>query len=140
MANETTAQPMITSIEGTVLAVKLDHMKEQMAGILAVMEKMQSTLSLLATIEQQQRDFRGALDRAFAEIKIEREKVAAMMLEMPQYRSLRRWAIGGAIACMGMLGTTMFTLLVIQPLYRGYGIQPQGTTNIITPAQNGQKQ
>lgn len=138
MANEPTTQPLITSIEGAVLAVKLDNLKEQMAGIFTVMEKMQSTLQILANVEQQQRDFRGALDRAFLEIKTERDRLSHLLeslnIEMPGLRTMRRWVIGLAASAAGMLGIALMTLLVINPLYHGYGQQPPAQT-IIVPSQ-----
>lgn len=133
MANEPTSQPVITSIEGAVLAVKLDNLKDNVAEMLKVMGKMQDTLQTLLKVEEQQRDFRGALDRCFGEIKVEREKFAAMQLEMPGIRSMRKWVVGGVVAGASMMAAALFNLLVIQPLYRGYNVQPPQT--FIVPAQ-----
>ena len=134
MANEPPKQPMLTSIEGTVLAVKLDHLKEQMVEMTKGMTEMQKTLQMLVRVEEQQRDFRGALDRAFSEIKTERDKLTLLLQEMPSYRALRRWVIGGIIAGMGMMGVALFNLLVIQPLYRGYGQQQPSNNTFIVPS------
>jgi hypothetical protein len=137
MVNEPILQPTMTSIEGAVLAVKIDNLKEQTAGIFVVMEKMQLTLQMLTDVERQQRDFRGALDRSFQEIKVERDRLTKLLeslnLEMPGLRSLRRWVIWLAASAAGMLATALMTLLVINPLYHGYGYQSPSQT-IIVPA------
>lgn len=131
MSNEPTTQPVITSIEGVVLAVKLDHLKEQVGEIVKAMTEMQRTMQTLIQVEREQRDFSKALDRAFTEIRTERDNLAKLnselAKELPGLRSLRKWSIVIATSGAGMLGVALMTLLVINPLYRGYGQSPSQT-------------
>lgn len=139
MANEPTTQPVITSIEGAVLAVKLDNLKDQVGEIVKVMAEMQRTMQTLVQIEREQRDFSKALDRAFGEIKAERDKLVQLSIdlnrEMPGLRAVRKWAIILATSGAGMLGVALMTLLVINPLYRGYGTQSSPMQTFIVPPQ-----
>lgn len=135
--NEPTSNPIITSIEGTVLALKLDHLKEQMTDVVKLIAQMQETLKVLVRVEEQQRDFRGAIERAFADIKIARERIDLLEREMPSNRTMRRWVYGGVITGVGMIAAALFNLLVIAPMYRGYGYNQAPTISISpgTPSQ-----
>lgn len=143
MANEPTTNPVITSIEGAVLAVKLDGLKDQVSEIVKAMGKMQDTMQTLLAVEREQRDFSKALARAFDEIKEQRDKFdkfkADLDKELPGLRAIRKWAIGIATAGMGMLGVALMTLLLINPLYRGYGQQPPANTFIVPSQPEHQK-
>ena len=143
MANEPTTQPVITSIEGVVLAVKLDHLKEQVGEIAKAMSEMQRTMQKLVEVEREQRDFGKAIDRAFAEIRAERDKLAQLTAdlnkELPGLRSLRKWSIAIATSGAGMLLVALMTLLVINPLYRGYGQTPPSQTFIVPEQREHQK-
>jgi hypothetical protein len=121
MANDPTTQPIITSMEGAVLSVKLDSLKEQIGEIVKAMGEMQRTMQTLLQVEREQRDFRGALDRSFAEIRAERDKIVVIERELIGLRSMRRWVIGLTTSAAAMLGVALMTLLIINPLYRGYG-------------------
>lgn len=133
MPNEPTTQ-QLTSIEGAVLAVKLDNLKDQVGEIVKAMAEMQRTMQTLLQVEREQRDFKGALDRCFAEVKSERDKVLVINAELIGLRAMRKWVVILATSGAGMLGVALMTLLVINPLYRGYGQQPPAQTFIV-PAQ-----
>lgn len=140
MANEPTTQPIITSIEGTVLALKLDHLKEQMGAVVGLVGKMQETLQSLLNVEEQQRDFRAALDRAFGELKIERDartilasKVQTIGEEVIRLAALRRWVVGGVVAGVGMMGVALFQLLILGPMQRGYALPSQPPQTMLHP-------
>lgn len=112
--------PVERLTEVAVLTVKLDAVKEEVLGIKRSVDNLSAAMSMLVRLEESQRDVRNALDRAFTEIKVEREKVASLQAEMPGYRALRRWVIGSVAAGLGMLGIALFNVLIIQPLYMGY--------------------
>jgi hypothetical protein len=74
------------------------------------MRDMAKFLEQLVRIEEQQKDMRSAIGRAFDEIKAERMKreevasrVAAVEQAMPGMQEMRGWLIGGVTTVIALL-------------------------------------
>lgn len=124
---DTMSSDGITSAEGRLLAVQMDALRDASAKqmdalrddvreVKSTMREMARSLEQLVRIEEQQKDMRSALGRAFEEIDKERGKrdavekrVAAIEHVMPGLRELRGWVIAGVISGVGMIaGSIVF--------------------------------
>ena len=100
----------ITSAEGRLLAVQMGALRDDVRDVKDTMREMAKSLEQLVRIEEQQKDMRAAISRAFDEIKIERRKreevesrVTTIEQAMPGMRELRNWVVGGVIGSLTML-------------------------------------
>lgn len=121
----------MTTIEARVLAVKIDALKQDVGEMRSSVGAMARSMEALVRLEEQQRDMRGAVQRAFDELKAEsgkREELAREITniksELPGYRELRRWVIGGVLAGVGMMAAALISLLIVDPMKRGYQLPP----------------
>ncbi len=128
----------MTSTEARLLAGTLSELKSDMGEMRASLSGMQRAMEALVRIDEQQITIRGAIGRAFDEIKEERNKrdgldarVQKLEVDAPSYKELRRWVIGGVLAGMGMLAAALLKIIVIDPMSAAYVVRPVGTTTII---------
>lgn len=91
-------------------------LRDDVRDVKDTMRDMAKSLEQLVRIEEQQKDMRSAIGRAFDEIKAERMKreelesrVGSMEQAMPGMQEMRRWLIGGV--------TSVITLLVAAVIY-----------------------
>lgn len=112
--------------------MQLAYLRGDLAEVKGTMANMATSLASLVRIEEQQSAMRAGLERAFTEIaKADDERAAinarlsAVEQELPGYRGLRKWVIGGILAGLAMMGTVLFKQLVLDPLQRGWMMQPQ---------------
>jgi hypothetical protein len=140
---ETDAGDGITSAEGRLVSMQLAYLRTDLSEVKATMGSMATSLASLVRIEEQQSTMRQGLDRAFLAIqkgddrdgmiRVEIDKLdndigrrlTAIENELPNYRGLRRWVIGGILAGIAMMAVALFSQFVIDPMKRGWNTQPQ---------------
>lgn len=139
----------ITSAEGRVIAVQIGGLQREMTEVKSAMVGIRVALDALVRMEERQADFRTALGRAFDEIKAERElrislekgvrdrwgdfeksrddyrdglnrRIAEVEQQMPGFRELRKWVITGVLAGVGLILAGVVTMVVVDPMRRGY--------------------
>ncbi len=130
----------MTSTEARLLAGTLSELKTDVGEMRSSLLGMQRAMEALVRIDEQQITIRGAIGRAFDEIKEERSKredldarVQKLEVDAPSYKELRRWVIGGVLAGMGMLAAALLKIIVIDPMSAAYVVRP---TTIITQPQS----
>lgn len=77
------------------------------------LEAISENLQQLAQLEQKHLETREALNRAFAEIKNQDDRVRTLEIEMPTLKLIRGWVIAGVLGCAGLLGVTLFKLVTL---------------------------
>ena len=109
----------ITSAEGRLLAVQMSALRDDLREVKETMRSMASSLEKMVRIEEQQKDMRSSINRAFDEIKIDRSRaneiearVAAIERTMPGLRELRGWVIGGVLSGLAMMATALVTFFI----------------------------
>lgn len=100
----------ITSAEGRLLAVQMGALRDDVKEVKETMREMARSLEQLVRIEEQQKDMRSAIGRAFDEMKAERVKreelearVAVVEKSMPGMNEMRKWLIGGVTSGIALL-------------------------------------
>lgn len=121
----------ITSAEGRLVSMQLAYLRSDLAEVKGTMTNMASSLASLVRIEEQQSTMRQGLDRAFTQIAKsddERDAIGKRLdkveNELPNYRGLRKWIIGGILSGLGILTTAVFFQFIVSPLQRGWTLQP----------------
>jgi len=121
----------ITSAEGRLVSMQLAYLRGDLAEVKGTMANMATSIASLVRIEEQQSAMRAGMERAFTEIakgSTETEglekRITAVEQELPNYRGLRKWVIGGILAGLAMLGTLVFKQIILDPLQRGWTMQP----------------
>jgi hypothetical protein len=119
----------ISSPEGQLLSMQLAYLRSDVSEVKSSVSNMASTLAGLVRIEEQQSSFREGLSRAFTEnAKTNKhaeeldKRIDKIEGELPSYRGLRRWVIGGILTGIAMLSIALFNQLVIDPMRRGWSI------------------
>ena len=104
----------ITSAEGRLLAVQMGALRDDVRDVKDTMRGMAKSLEQLVRIEEQQKDMRSAINRAFDDIKANRIKiddtgarVSMIEQQLPGLKELRRWVIGGILSGNGMIATAV---------------------------------
>ena len=104
----------ITSAEGRLLAVQMGAMRDDVREVKDTMRDMARSLEQLVRIEEQQKDMRAAMVRAFDEIRTERERrepiesrIGSIERDLPGLRELRRWVIAGVLSGLAMLASSL---------------------------------
>ena len=104
----------ITSAEGRLLAVQMGALRDDVRDVKDTMRDMAKSLEQLVRIEEQQKDMRASINRAFDEVKTNRIKiddttarVAAIEQQLPGLKELRRWVIGGILSGNGMIASAV---------------------------------
>lgn len=105
----------INSAEGRLLAVQLSALREDFKEVKETMRGVARSLEQLVRIEEQQKDMRAAIGRAFDDIKGNRQKhdelesrVGLVEQAMPGMKEMRNWLIGGILTLI-----SLFTSAVI---------------------------
>lgn len=138
----------MTSAEARLLDYKIGVLTEKFDGLQDTTKEIARSLSELVALQQQQRDFSTSLGRAFDEVKrIEAEvtlidkgtaaefrrvdsELAKITGELPAYRELRRWVIGGVLAGAGMLAASILSMMFIKPMQDAYSRPESPTTTV----------
>ena len=104
----------ITSAEGRLLSVQMGAMRDDIREVKDTMREMAKSLEQLVRIEEQQKDMRLSISRAFDELKTYREqldrvekRVSSVEQMMPGLRELRGWVIAGVLSGVAMVASSV---------------------------------
>lgn len=104
----------ITSAEGRLLAVQMGALRDDVREVKDTMREMARSLEQLVRIEENQKEMRSSIVRAFDEIKINRSRidltdgrVSLIENQLPGLRELRRWVIAGVLGALGMVASSI---------------------------------
>lgn len=102
----------ITSAEGRLLAVQMVALRDDIREVKDTMRDVAKSLEQLVRLEENQKEMRSAVERAFDEIKINRGKVEVLegrvaAIEKLRVGELRSWVIGGVISGNGMIASAI---------------------------------
>ena len=119
---DTSSGGSMSGTEARILDVKLSQVRDDVKGFKDDLRDIKRVLENLVRIEEQQRDFRETFTRAFTEIGLNRDRLTKVEKlaekiesELPAYRELRRWVIGGVLAGLGMMGGALIDIVFIHP-------------------------
>lgn len=104
---------MITSAEAKLLEVRLGFIQDNTADLRATLHSIVDKLQVLPAMQQAQQNIQVELQKGTALMADHEKRIQQVERDMPGLKELRRWVIGGVLAGLGMVGTALFKLVVI---------------------------
>lgn len=104
---------MITSAEAKLLEMQLGFIRENTAETRASLNSIADKLQVLPAMQQAQVNIQMELQRGTQLMADHEKRLQTVERDMPGLKELRRWVIAGVVAGVGMVGTALFKLVII---------------------------
>lgn len=106
----------MNSAEAQVLAERTQHMQTDMARTLEAMQDIQRKLDVLPLMSATVEHLRADLVRSTTAARDHEKRLQTIENQLPGLTEMRRWVIGGILASLGMMGTALVKLVIVDPL------------------------
>lgn len=101
------------SAEARIIHTRLDGLVENMRRLADAAERMQETVPLLTALKVQQEQMLGELKKGGEIMSKHEDRLQAIERDLPGLRELRKWVVAGVLAGVGMLGTALVKLVIV---------------------------
>lgn len=95
-----------------VLEFRVNTLESTVNEIRAAVKSIDSSLQVLARIEQHHQDTRDGLERAFSEITDHETRIRLVETEMPTVKQARTWIFSAVAGVVVIVGTAVVYLVV----------------------------
>lgn len=101
--------------DDSVIHWRLDQMSKQLEDVTVAMKEVAKSLTALVRLEENHKMTAERLTSGSARMEKIEERLAEIEKAMPGLKELRRWVIGGVLAGLGMMGTAVGKLVLLDP-------------------------
>jgi hypothetical protein len=105
--------PLLSSVEARLIAAQLGHLTDETRrnadGIAAIGE----SLHVLTRLEENQSHIAEKLKEGSMRMSDHERRLQIVEQDLPGLRELRKWVIAGVLAGLGMVGASLFKLVVL---------------------------
>lgn len=106
----------MNSAEAQILAERTQHMQADIGRAVETMQDIQRKLELLPAMSASVEHLRADLVRSTTAARDHEKRIQQIEQQLPGLAELRRWVIGGVLASVGMMGTALVKLVLVDPL------------------------
>lgn len=104
---------MMTSAEARIIEASLEHLRGDIQRLNDTMQAIATETRQLAEIRTMQSHIQTRLADGTVTIGKHEERLQSIERDLPGLKELRRWVITGVLAGVGMMGTALVKLVII---------------------------
>lgn len=104
---------MMTSAEARIIEASLEHLRGDIQRLNDTMQAIATETRQLAEIRTMQSHIQTQLADGSVALGKHEERLQSIERDLPGLKELRRWVITGVLAGVGMMGTALMKLVII---------------------------
>lgn len=105
----------MTSTEARVVEVELRHLRDDVNRLADAVSAIGQSMQVLARVEMTNSSILDKLSQGDKTMVDHEKRLQEIERTMPGLKELRRWVIAGVLAGVGMLGTAVVKMALIDP-------------------------
>lgn len=107
------AMSALSSLEARVIGASLAHLTTETKRNSDALQQIGESLHVLTRLEVTQTDIAERLKEGSMKMTDHEKRIQSLEQEMPGLREMRKWGITAILAVLGMLGTALVKIVII---------------------------
>ena len=105
--------PLLSSLEARVLEASLAGIRSDQRRLADAVQEISRNLAVLTRVEVNQNHTADHVATLTAQVKDHEQRMQSVERNMPQLLEMRKWVIMGILAGVGMMGTAVVKLVLV---------------------------